>query len=149
MAKRRTKAPVVISKSKFLLPKMEWMELDAETGEGFYLKSLGGDALLTFKSSFEDVEKAEGEVTLSKALDMMAHYIILSACNARGECLFTQDDFEFIRAKRVEQLVDICNIAMPLSGMVMTGLEVGVKSDLKNDLPNSSTTDLPTNLESQ
>lgn len=140
MAKRHTKTPVVIKREKFLPPKMVWYELDDETGEGFYLKELAGDAILSFREDFERLEK-EQEVKLSDALDMMAKFIILSACDAPGNCLFNQDDFAFIRNKRMELLVDICNIAMPLSGMQMTGLQAEVAVDLKNDQPSSSTTD--------
>ena len=148
MAKGKSKAPVVISKSKFLLPKMEWMELDAKTGEGFYVKELAGDALLSFQEDFDRLEKA-GEVKLPDALDMMAKYIILSACDAHGNCLFTQEDFQFIRAKNIEQLMDICDKAMPLSGLQMTGVRAEVAVNLKNDQPFSSITDLQTDSISQ
>ena len=148
MAKGKTKAPVVINTAKWLPAKMEWVELDEATGEGFYVKEIAGDAILTFREDFERLEKA-GDVQITQALDMMAKYIILSACDAHGNLLFVPEDFSFIRAKRMELLVHICNVAMPLSGMQITGLEVGVAVDLKNDQLSSSTTDLPTNSEKQ
>ena len=106
------------------------MELDGATGEGFYVKRLAGESILSFREDFEQLEKT-GEVQIADALDMMAKLIILSACDAHGNCLFTQEDFSFIRAKNMNLLVHICNIAMPLSGMVLTGLDVGVAVDLK------------------
>jgi hypothetical protein len=148
MAKRNTKTPVVIKRDKFIMPKMEWFELDEAMGEGFYLKELAGDAILTFKEDFERLEKT-GEIQFKDALDMMAKYIVLSACDAHGNCLFTDEDFSFIRAKNPNLLVNIANVAMPLSGMQLTGLDVEVAVNLKNDQPSSSTTDLPTNSENQ
>ena len=146
MAKGKAKTPVVIKRDKFVLPTVEWVELDGATGEGFYVKELAGDFILSFREDFERLEKT-GEVQIADALDMMAKFIILSACDAHGNCLFTQEDFSFIRAKNMNLLVHICNIAMPLSGMVLTGLDVGVAVNLKNDPPFSSTTDLQTNSE--
>ncbi len=78
----------------------------------------------------------------------MARFIILSACEKNGNSIFEQSDLPLLKEKNPNMLADMANVAMPLSGMSAGSLS-GVAVDLKNDQPNSSTTDLPTNLESQ
>lgn len=147
MAKGKSKSPVVINKDKFLLPKMEWFELDEATGEGLFFKELGGEALLQFKEEIDELKKHAGvdtELQPYQAVDLMAKFIVLSACDEKGHSIFTMDDLPMLKEKNPNLLVDMANKAMPLSGMSPTSLsEVAV--DLKNDQPNSSTTASHTN----
>lgn len=151
MAKGRSKSPVVINKGRFLLPKMEWFELDEATGEGLFFKELGGDALLSFKEAIDNLRKGVGEdaeLQPHQALDLMAKFVALSACDEKGHCIFTEEDIPLLKEKNPNLLVEMANRAMPLSGMSAASLsEVAV--DLKNAQPSSSTTDLPTNSTNQ
>jgi len=61
MAKGKGVSPVVMSKAKFLLPKMEFFELDKATGEGVFIRELGGKSLLEFKELVEKMQAEAGE----------------------------------------------------------------------------------------
>lgn len=141
MAKRKPNAPVVMDKRKFLLPRMEFFPLDEATGEGFYLRELGGKSLLEWKELLDQIKKAAGqdaELTTAQGIELMAKFVVLSACDADGNPLFTEDDVALLSEKSPNLLLDICNRAMPLSGMnpvVLTG-----DSNLKNDQDSASST---------
>jgi len=142
MAKGRSKTPVVINKAKFLLPKMEWFELDGATGEGVYVKEIGAEALLSFKEAIDALKKEAGEDTELQpyqAFDLMAKFVVLAACDEKAQPIFTQEDIPLLKEKNPNILMDIANKAMPMSGLnpVVLG-EVAV--DLPNDQPASSTT---------
>lgn len=138
MAKRRSKTHAVINRDKFLLPKMRWYELNG-SGEGLFFKELGGEAILEFKETVDELRKNGHELQPSQAIGLIAKFVSLSACDEKGHCIFTEDDIPMLKEKNGNLLADMANFAMPLSGMSVASLsEVAV--DLKND-PNSSSTD--------
>lgn len=147
MAKRHANSPVVFDKRQFLLPKMEKFNYPDGTWSGLFFKEIGGEGLLHFKEEIDILKKTAGEdseLQPYQAIDLMAKFIVLSACAENGHCVFTNDDLPLLKEKNPNLLLDMANFAMPLSGMSAKVLsEVAV--DLKNDQPSSSTTDLPTN----
>jgi hypothetical protein len=132
----------VVDRATFLLPKMEFFQLDG-TPEGFFFKELGGKALLEYKEFVEQLQNSAGEndtLQTSQALDLMAKFIVLSACNEQGNPIFDDGDLPALTEKNPALLLDMANFAMPLSGLSPQALgEVAV--NLKNDQPSSSTTD--------
>lgn len=137
MAKRK-----VLDKASFLLPKMEFYQIEG-TPEGLFFKELGGKALLEFKEYVEQIQKsADGasELQSFQAIDLMAKFIVLSACDEHGNPVFEENDMPALTEKNPALLLDMANFAMPLSGISPDALgEVAV--NLKNDQPASSTTD--------
>jgi hypothetical protein len=138
---KQNKSALLIDKRAFLLPKMEFYEIGS-TGQGFYLKELGGKALLAFKEAVEKVKASatSGELEPSQAVDLMVKFIVLSACDKDGNDFFNENDVAFLANKTPNLLVEIANRAMALSGIDSSSLrEVAV--DLKNAQPASSATD--------
>lgn len=145
MAKRKPNAPVAFNKQSFLLPKMEVYWIDEAAGEGFYLRELGGDALLSFKDAIDALKKEAGEdaeLQPYQAFDLMAKFVVLAACDEKAQPIFTKEDIPLLKEKNPNLLLDIANKAMPMSGMNPQVLgEVAV--DLKNDQAGSLPTDSP------
>ncbi len=145
MTKGKGRRPVLFNKAAFLLPKMEPFWLDEEAGNGFYVKEIGGKAFLEFKEAVEAVQASGvGELKESQAVDLMTLFVVLSACDAKGNPIFTKADVNLLSQKDPNILLEIVSKAMPLSGMNPKTLS-GVAVDLKNDLSASSATDSPTN----
>jgi hypothetical protein len=133
MAKQVKKSPVVISKQKLLLPKMEFFVLDEATGEGFYVRELGGKSLLGYR---EKIAGIEGDPTVVQSLDMMIELVYLSASNADGTPFFvSRDEADLFAEASIGKVQSIADKAMELSGM-----SAGARNNLKN-VPNLSSTD--------
>lgn len=139
----------LIDKTTFLLPKMEFFPVSNEGG--LFFRELTGESLLEYKEYVEHLQKeADGDDELKphQAIDLMVKFIVLSACDERGRLVFDADDIPALREKSPNLLMDMANFAMPISGISSQSVsEVAV--NLKNDLPDSSITDLPTNFISQ
>lgn len=131
MARRKSTTPVVINKNKFLLPKMEWHEVDEATGEGFYVRDIGGQALLEFK---ELADQHKGK-TLGESLELLAFLMARGACDAQGHLLFTDEDIPMLVDKPAI-LMDVSDKVMRLSHITIHTEE---KDNLKNDLSSSTT----------
>lgn len=131
MAKRHAKTPVVMNKARLLLPKMEFLVLDEATGEGLYVRELGGKSLLEYRELTRNIE---GEPTVLQAVELMVEMVLRTACNADGTHYFDSKDevIQFAEAS-LARLQNIADLAMKLSG-------IEAKNNLKND-PNSSSTD--------
>lgn len=134
MAKRKSNTPVVINKSKFLLPKMEWHTVDETTGEGFFVRDIGGHSLFEFK---ELADQYKGK-TMAESLEMLAWLTARGACDKAGHLIFADED--------IPMLVDKPAVILEVSEKVMrlSGISVEAKDNLKNDQPASSTTESPT-----
>lgn len=132
MAKRKQTTPVLIDRQKFLLPKMEWFPLD--DGTGFYVRDIGGRALLDFK---ELADKHEGE-TVGESLDILAFLVARGACDKMGHLIFTDEDIPMLIDK-VTVTIGAALKIMELSGIVSP----------KNSPTSSTTTKSPVNSESQ
>lgn len=146
MAKQKGHTLPSFDKKAFLLPKMEVFWTDEAKGEGFFIRELGGDALLSFKEAIDDLKKDMGEdaeLQPYQAFDLMAKFVVLAACDKNARPIFTEEDIPLLKEKNPNMLLDIANKAMPMSGMNPQVLgEVAV--DLPNDRADSSPTDLPT-----
>lgn len=137
MAKRKSTAPVTFNKRAFLLPKMEVTE------HGFYVRDLGGFALLEFK---EKVEKlGDVELNASNGLELMALLVIRGTCDKSGHPVFTDDDIHLLIDKPMI-IYDLSQKILKLSGMpdsLLLGLsEIG--SEIKNAPRSLPTTESPT-----
>lgn len=138
--------PVLVNKASFLLPKMEFFQTGEQpdgTPEGLFFRELGGKALLEFKEFAEQIQKSTGEdshLQQTQALDLMAKFVVLSACDANGNPIFDDGDLPALTGKEPNLLVDMGNFAMSLSGLSPKALgEVAV--NLKNDQLYSSIID--------
>ena len=143
MAKRKGNSPVVINKAKFLLPRMEFFPLDEATGEGVYIKELGGKSLLQFKEKIEQMEDISGkdaELSTSQGIELMTTMVLLSACDAEGHPFFTEDDVILLAEKSPALLQDMADKAMVLAGMTPSVITEVTKT-LPNAPQGSSTTD--------
>jgi hypothetical protein len=151
VAKGKSKPPVVFNKKAFLLPKMEVFWIDEAAGEGFYLRELGGEAMLSFLEAVNGLKKdksEDAELQPHEAFELMSKFVVLAACDEQAKPIFTEDDIPLLREKNPNIILDIANKAMPMSGLNPAVIgEVAV--NLKNDPPNFSATDLPMNSESQ
>jgi hypothetical protein len=136
MAKRKTKTPVMFDKAKFLLPKMEFFELD-ETGEGFYLCELGGKELLEYNELIKRLQAESGD-SLSdiQGIEIMINLVVKTACDAKGHPVFSEEDVASLSRKSPALLLEIADRAMAISGIKP---DQEVADDLKNVLNSSST----------
>jgi hypothetical protein len=143
MAKRKSKSPVVIDKKKFLLPKLEFFELDAETGEGFYVRELGGHTLLEHNEAVERMQReagADAELSDAQGLELMARFVMNAICYEDGKPFFTMDDVDLLQDKNPGLLKRIAERAMAVSG-INPDIISGVTSSLKNEPSPASVTD--------
>lgn len=133
MTRRKTGSQVVISKKELLLPRMEFLPLE-ENGAGFFVKELGGKALLEYKELVQQAEKESGgELTDLQSIEMMAELVYRTACNANGSPYFeSEEEVELFVNKSLRQLQIVADKAMELAGM-------GAKNNLKNEMNSSST----------
>lgn len=140
----------VLDKASFLLPRMEFFQIEG-TPEGLFFRELGGKALLEFKEFVEQIQNsADGASELKpyQAVDLMAKFIVLSACDEKGNPIFENSDIPLLMEKDPNLLLDMANFAMPLSGLSPKAIgEVAV--EIKNDQPASSTTDSHMNSTNQ
>jgi hypothetical protein len=135
MAKRKSITPVVINKKQLLLPRMEFLPLD-ETGAGFYVRELGGKALLEYRELIKLMEKdaVDGELNDVQGLELMTSLVYRTACNADYTPYFmSKEEADLFANNSVTQLMMVADKAQELAGM-------GAKENLKND-QNSSSTD--------
>jgi hypothetical protein len=115
---RKSKSPVMFDKAKFLLPKMEFFELDSATGEGFYLSELGGKDLLEYNELIRKLQAESGDrLTDAQGMELMIHLVLATACDAKGQPIFSQEDVALLSRKSPALLMDIANKAMEISGI--------------------------------
>ena len=141
MAKRKSNSPVVIDKAKFLLPKMEFFPLNEATGEGIYIKEIGGKSLLECKELIEKMEAEAGEgaeISTSQGIELMVFFVLRSACYQDGTPFFTEEDVALLAEKSPALLQDMADKAMTLAGMNPVAVAEVIKT-LPNALPVSST----------
>lgn len=127
------KANVVIKKQELLLPKMEFLSLN-DSGEGFFIKELGGKSLLQFYEMAQAEKEKESDAM--QAVQIMIELVYLTACNADGSPFFSsKEEVELFADTSILQLYAAFEKAQTISGIS------GVKNSLKNGLLASSTTD--------
>jgi|SRR3990167_9714462 len=134
MAKRKSITPVVISKKELLLPRMEFLPLDG-TGVGFYVRELGGKALLEYRELIKQMESetVDGEISDIQGLELMTDLVYKTACNVDGSPYFvSKDEAELFANRSISQLQLVADKAMEMAGM-------GANKNLPNDLSTSST----------
>lgn len=129
MAKRKSATPVVMNKKELLLPKMEFLPLDAN-GSGIFVRELGGKSLLKYHETIRQLEKEFGdEITDDQGIDLMIMLVQLTACNANGTPYFTsREEAELFAENSLVKLKLASDKAMELSGIS------GAKNNLPNDL---------------
>lgn len=127
---KRMKAPVVMDKSKLLLPKMEFVELDSTTGEGLFVRELGGKSLLEFR---EKVKQIEGDPNELQSIELMTDLVLKTTCNEDGSPYFTEEEVEQLADTSLLKLQALANFAMEVSGIK------GATNNLKNEENSSST----------
>ena len=141
MAKGKSYAPVVINAQKFLLPRMEFFVADKATGEGFYIRELGGKALLECKEQIDEMRKEAGDdatLSPSQSISLMVFFVMKSACNTDGHPIFTEDDAILLAEKSPAMLQEIADKAMQMAGMDSSAVTEATKT-LPNDPAFSST----------
>lgn len=117
MAKKKF---TLVNKTQFLLPKMEFFPIDKENNVGLFFKELGGQALLEYKEFVENlvaINDGDGELQPYQAMDLMAKFVVLSACDEKGVRVFEDNDTVSLKEKDPNLLLDMANFAMPLSGL--------------------------------
>lgn len=129
MTKRNGKSPVVMSKSKLLLPRMEFVELDSTTGEGLFVKELGGKTLLEYR---EKVKSFENEPSELQSLEILTDLVLKTACNADGTPFFTEEEVQLFADASIANLQALAFFAMKMSGISEA------TNNLKNDQNSSS-----------
>jgi len=143
MAKRKSTHPVVINKEKFLLPKMEFFPLDKATGEGVYIKEIGGKSLLECKELIEKMSAEAGEgadLSTSQGIELMVFFVLKSACYQDGSPFFTEEDVALLAEKSPVLLQDMADKAMLLAGMNPVAV-----TEVKKTLPNAPIASSSTN----
>ena len=135
MSKGKSKAPVVMSKAKLILPKMEFIELDSATGEGMYVRELGGKALLEYREKIKD-KNAEDLSTL-QSIEMMADLVLRTSCNEDGSPYFSKEEVDQLADTSLVKLQALAFFAMEVSG-ISTPIHEATEN-LKNDQASSST----------
>ena len=135
MAKGKRPAPVAFNKQAFLLPAMEATEY------GFYVRELGGRALLEFKEAAEKFGK-DAELNVSNGLQLLALLVARGTCDKAGHPVFTDDDVQLLADKSPAFLQDIAKRVLTLSGVPASFLKNfdEVTVNLPNDQLSSSTT---------
>jgi hypothetical protein len=122
---------VVISKKELLLPTMEFLPLN-DAGQGFFVRELGGKALL----EFYELVKGKDLASLSNVenIEIMTVLVHMTACNADGSPYFaSKEETEQFANTSFAQLQLAAEKAEEMSGME-------AKDTLPNDQTVSSTT---------
>lgn len=109
-------APVLFDKAKFLLPKMEFFPL--KDGTGFYVCELGGKELLEYNELIHRMQKENGDnVTDAQGIEIMIELIVRSACDDKGNPVFSRDDVTNLSRKSPALLMEIADKAMEIQGI--------------------------------
>lgn len=129
MAKRNQKQPVVISKQELLKPRMEFLPLNDE-GQGFFVRELGGKALLEYRELIAKVqeEAGDGEISTAQSIELMVALVQMTACNEDGSPYFTPEEAEQFAGISIASLELAADKAMEMAGMNREA-----KNNLKND----------------
>lgn len=114
---KQPKTPVVMSKKALLLPKMDFVVLDDATGEGLYVKELGGKALLEYKEKVLALKPGESDFSTLQSIELMADLVLRTACNANGTPYFTKEEVDLLADTSLTKLQALSLVAMEVSGI--------------------------------
>lgn len=114
---KQPKTPVVMSKKALLLPKMDFVVLDDATGEGLYVKELGGKALLEYKEKVLALKPDESDFSTLQSIELMADLVLRTACNANGTPYFTKEEVDLLADTSLTKLQALSLVAMEVSGI--------------------------------
>jgi hypothetical protein len=96
----------------------------AELGGAVYMQELYAAQILDFNEFVAALKKkGRKEVTPSTSLELMARLVSLSACDANGKPLFTENDVKQLAKSNLAVLITLSAKAMELSGLSSRALE--------------------------
>lgn len=117
--------------------------------EGFgtiTLQELSGRAMTLYREKIKGLGLENGGVDSSKAVELTAYLITLSACDENGDLLFTEDDVTQLTNISFHLLKTLADRVMSISGIDVSAKKSSEAIENLKKAPAFSTSDLPTNL---
>jgi hypothetical protein len=110
----------VLSRADFLAAaanrKRELVDVP-DLGGVVYLRELSAKQILAFNDRLRKLQAESPEVTPSNSVDLMAVLISMTACDAAGGLLFTEEDIQALAENNLNLLITLSAKAMEVSGM--------------------------------
>lgn len=143
----------VLGKAELLsgeLLKRELVELP-EWAVSVWMREMTGEHILDFQKRIKDMQSAGIKTTTAEQdVELMTLVVSQSICDEQGALLFTQEEAKQLTVNSVNLLTELFNKACQVSGIRQTEngqLTSEVADNLPNDLPTSSSENLPLSLD--